>query len=274
MKLNMKNKACWKSLGIVSLYTIGYLLLQILVSTAAGAVIGILVAGEGTATLETLQQTVTQRLLQAQAYISLIANVLAIGILWGISALRKRPFAQDLGLAPLPHALVVRCVALGMALGTAISLLLGFLPEKLLSDYAAQSEALLVGPLWLRVLSIAILAPLLEEMLFRGRIYDTLRAAMPRPWAIAIGSLLFGLLHGHPVWIAYAALLGAVMCLVRDACNSLWASVAFHMAVNAMGSFLLPNAPWAYNLLVLALALGAGVWLWRDLGLGKKDRRG
>ena len=249
LKLNMKNKACWKSLGIVSLYTIGYLLLQILVSTAAGAVIGILVAGEGTATLETLQQTVTQRLLQAQAYISLIANVLAIGILWGISALRKRPFAQDLGLAPLPHALVVRCVALGMALGTAISLLLGFLPEKLLSDYAAQSEALLVGPLWLRVLSIAILAPLLEEM-------------------------LFGLLHGHPVWIAYAALLGAVMCLVRDACNSLWASVAFHMAVNAMGSFLLPNAPWAYNLLVLALALGASVWLWRDLGLGKKDRRG
>lgn len=270
----MKSKACWKSLGLVSLYTVGYLVLQILVTTAAGAVIGILVAGEGTATLETLQQTVTQRLLQAQTYISLITNVLAIGILLGVSALGKKPFAQALGLTSLSHALVVRCVALGMALGTAISLLLGFLPEQLLSDYAAQSEALLVGPLWLRVLSIAILAPLLEEMLFRGLIYDTLRTAMARPWAIAIGSLLFGLLHGHPVWIAYAALLGAVMCLVRDACNSLWASVAFHMAVNLMGSFLLPNAPWAYNLLVLALALGASVWLWRDLGLGKKDRRG
>lgn len=268
----MKNKACWKSLGIVSLYTIGYLVLQILVTTAAGAVIGILVAGEGAAALADLQQTVTQRLLESQIYISLITNLLAIGILWGISALGKKPFAQTLGLAPLPHALAVRCVALGMALGTAISLLLGFLPEKLLSDYAAQSEALLMGPLALRVLSIAILAPLLEEMLFRGLIYDTLRKAMPRPWAIAIGSLLFGLLHGQPVWIAYAALLGAVMCLVRDACNSLWASIAFHMAVNVMGSFLLPNAPWAYSLLVLALALVASGWLWRDLGLGKKDR--
>lgn len=47
----MKSKACWKSLGLVSLYTVGYLVLQILVTTAAGAVIGILVAGEGTATL-------------------------------------------------------------------------------------------------------------------------------------------------------------------------------------------------------------------------------
>ena len=154
----MKSKACWKSLGLVSLYTVGYLALQILVSTAAGAVIGILVAGEGTATLETLQQTVTQRLLQAQTYISLITNVLAIGILLGVSALGKKPFAQSLGLTSLSHTLAVRCVALGMALGTAISLLLGFLPEQLLSDYAAQSEALLVGPLWLRVLSIAILA--------------------------------------------------------------------------------------------------------------------
>ena len=166
----MKSKACWKSLGLVSLYTVGYLVLQILVTTAAGAVIGILVAGEGTATLETLQQTVTQRLLQAQTYISLITNVLAIGILLGVSALGKKPFAQALGLTSLSHTLAVRCVALGMALGTAISLLLGFLPERLLSDYAAQSEALLLGPLWVRVLSIVILAPLLEEMLFRGLI--------------------------------------------------------------------------------------------------------
>ena len=117
----MKSKACWKILVLVSLYTVGYLVLQILVTTAAGAVIGILVAGEGTATLETLQQTVTQRLLQAQTYISLITNVLAIGILLGVSALGKKPFAQALD-APIRlylgggGFLLTLCVQLGWLL--------------------------------------------------------------------------------------------------------------------------------------------------------------
>ncbi|NCB64372.1 MAG: CPBP family intramembrane metalloprotease, partial [Clostridia bacterium] len=83
-------------------------------------------------------------------------------------------------------------------------------------------------------------------------------------------ALSFGAMHGQPVWIAYAVLLGLMLCLVRDACGSLWGPICFHISFNMVGSFLLPQ--WRMQGMqafgVLSLSLAACFFLSGSLGLG------
>ena len=63
----------------------------------------------------------------------------------------------------------------------------------------------------LGMLSIAVLAPILEELLFRGAIQGQLLSVCNKPWiAIMTSSLIFGVVHMNPAQIPFAFLLGAM----------------------------------------------------------------
>jgi membrane protease YdiL (CAAX protease family) len=89
--------------------------------------------------------------------------------------------------------------------------------------------------------SLVILPPLVEEIVFRGFFYGTLRANKVRKWtAIVLTSLLFGSLHlfgaaeGGLLWIAFidTFLLSVVMCYLRERNGSIWASIGVHALKN------------------------------------------
>jgi membrane protease YdiL (CAAX protease family) len=81
------------------------------------------------------------------------------------------------------------------------------------------------------------MAPLLEEILFRGMILSTLKENM-HPWiAIAISSVMFGVAHGTPIGIIYATALGLVMGWLAVRLGSIIPSLAFHIAYNATVSY-------------------------------------
>ena len=105
------------------------------------------------------------------------------------------------------------------------------------------SELQMSVPIWLGVLSYAVLAPLGEEFLFRGVVYGQLRRVSSAPVAIAVSALAFGLFHGNLVQFVYASLLGAVMALVRELYGTLWASVAFHAVANLFVYVVLDLTP-------------------------------
>ena len=108
-----------------------------------------------------------------------------------------------------------------------------------MSDYLATAEAFspAIGYGWL-TLGIAVLAPVSEELLFRGIIQGELRRAMPEKWAIVIQAVLFALFHGQPVQIAYVLLpalaLGALYAITR----SIWIPIIVHIAFNFLGSVI------------------------------------
>ncbi len=267
----MNWKQFWKSLGLCALYVIGYLLLQVIVTMALsfGAMLLELLRGGG----DGLEAALSSMVGELSLYASIVYNLLAIGAVWGICRLQKTTMGQGLGLTPAPKSKGTESFFFGLAAGMLVVLVLNLLPlpEEALESYGEQSSFLLAGPLPLRAIAVAFLAPLAEEILFRGLIYRTLSQALSRPWAIALCALIFGLLHGHPIWIAYAALLGVLMCLVLDATGSLWCAVFFHMGVNLMGSFFMPAMPWAYSGVFLALSLVVSLLLAKRLGIGKRQ---
>jgi membrane protease YdiL (CAAX protease family) len=79
----------------------------------------------------------------------------------------------------------------------------------------------------------AVLAPLGEELLFRGILLPQL-AQMMKPWvAIVVSALLFGALHeAHGVARIGPMAIGVILGWARLRSGTLWASIAIHMIVN------------------------------------------
>lgn len=112
----------------------------------------------------------------------------------------------------------------------------------------------------LSLVSLAVLAPLGEEILFRGFLLR--RWAMKwgmRP-AIIASSVVFGLLHPDPLG---AALFGAAMCLLYLHTRTLWVPILAHALYNGV--------IWAWDL-VYAVELGFDYYLY-DLEQFRDDWR-
>ena len=58
-------------------------------------------------------------------------------------------------------------------------------------------------------LAVGLLAPLVEEIVFRGAILKSLLSAFRSHWAaIVVSSLLFAFVHGNPAQMPHAFLVG------------------------------------------------------------------
>ena len=87
----------------------------------------------------------------------------------------------------------------------------------------------------LGVLSLAVLAPLLEEVLFRGAIQGLLMRLFGRPWpAIIVAALIFGVYHMNPVQIVYATLLGIILGWIYYRTGSLLSVIVGHVLNNSL----------------------------------------
>ena len=70
--------------------------------------------------------------------------------------------------------------------------------------------------MWFLILSMGIIAPLAEEIVFRWLIYLRLRDYMRMGAAAVISGLIFGIYHGNLVQAVYASLLGIVFAYILD----------------------------------------------------------
>lgn len=88
----------------------------------------------------------------------------------------------------------------------------------------------------LGILSITLLAPLLEELLFRGAIQGEL-ARWGSPWrAIIISSLIFGVVHLNPAQIPFAFLLGIIFGWLYYRTGSLLPGIVGHVLNNSVST--------------------------------------
>ena len=189
-----------------------------------------------TAVTQLLEQTVGQAVM-----ISLISNLLTILIVCLIQTVRRRNLGAECGLRPVN---LLRCptfLLFGAALNVFVSGSISFLPlpEAVLEAFENQYAALYGNtPLWLEILSIAVITGITEELIFRGLVNSRLARALPARTVILVSSVIFGLAHGVLVAVVYSALLGMVFCIMYEKFRSVIPSVLTHVAFNAT-SYLL-----------------------------------
>jgi membrane protease YdiL (CAAX protease family) len=78
-----------------------------------------------------------------------------------------------------------------------------------------------------------IVAPVAEEILFRGYFYGVVRRFGGRLPAILISSLLFAAIHVHLPSVPGLVILALLLCLLYERTGSLWATITMHAAFNA-----------------------------------------
>ena len=104
---------------------------------------------------------------------------------------------------------------------------------------------------------IIVVAPICEEIFFRGFLYRILRGRMGLWPALVITGALFGAVHlssGGPLAVALIAPLGFLLCLVYERSGSLFPCIALHALNNAIVS-----ASEFDRVSTIALLIGAGM---------------
>ena len=113
---------------------------------------------------------------------------------------------------------------------------------------------------WLLILSVILLAPIGEELLFRGIIMNYSKRCMPAIWAIILQAALFGLYHGNIVQIIYAFVMGIILGIVSQKLGSIVYSIILHMAVN-ISIFLVPQFIYINNTATIISCIVSGIAL-------------
>jgi len=91
-----------------------------------------------------------------------------------------------------------------------------------------------VAALALALVVFAGLAPVCEEAFFRGMLYQYLRARLPLAAAVGLSAALFAALHAIPLLFPVLFFMGSMLAIIFEGSRSLYASVGFHAANNAL----------------------------------------
>lgn len=75
-------------------------------------------------------------------------------------------------------------------------------------------------------------SPLVEEIVFRGLIYNRLRKIFRIPLAILVSAIFFGAFHGNLVQGVYGGCMGALMAYLYERTGRFFVPILFHAVAN------------------------------------------
>lgn len=114
------------------------------------------------------------------------------------------------------------CITMAGVLVVAMYMVSGFFEKNAVRS--AEFSAL-------SVVSLGILHPVLEELIFRKLFYGELRK-MNRFFGVVAQAVMFAIVHNSVDGMVYALLSGALLAILVETTGSLWTSVAVHIFVN------------------------------------------
>lgn len=151
----------------------------------------------------------------------------------------RRPVWTDLGIA-------IAYFIIYFAVATVISILLtAYVPgfDVKQKQDVGFNEVTDVFGLIAAFVALVVLAPVAEELIFRGYLFGNLKRVISLPIAIGVTSVLFGLVHGQWNVGIDVAILSVFLCLLRVKTDAVWAGIFLHMTKNSLAYFALFIAP-------------------------------
>jgi uncharacterized protein len=146
----------------------------------------------------------------------------------------SRPLGRNLGIG----------VGLGVLAIMGSTLVVSLLVA--LSGSDATPEQVLTGgildtpiQLLLAVLAAVVLAPIAEELLFRGLLHRSLRRRLPLVQATTLSSILFAVVHvdvalSQPIALVGLTLVGVILAIAYERTGSLLVPIVIHAVHNAV----------------------------------------
>lgn len=187
----------------------------------------------------------------AQFAFVVLAEGLVVAGLWAFLRQYKRGFRaidfgrlrlQDVGIglaAFIPYFLIY---------SVAISVITHLVPSFNINQQQQLGFQSVHGAVALAMafISLAVLPPIVEELLLRGFVYGSLREHISKIGAALITSVLFAAAHlpegkGGALWVGFVDtfVLSLVLVYLREKTNNLWASITLHGLKNTIAFVVL-----------------------------------
>ena len=183
--------------------------------------------------------------------------------------LLRRRFCPPLWQGLYLHAPGRGSWALLVPLGLSLQLFTGILLDRMLAlpGMEAMAQELrqytqaVTGGDWvvLELLAVALVGPVCEEIFFRGAVLSALRRTTLPTWlCVALQAAVFGLIHGVPLQMGYAALIGLVLGFLTVSTGSVWPGAIVHAVFNAASywPYALPHALTGWHWVALLVVTG------------------
>jgi hypothetical protein len=122
--------------------------------------------------------------------------------------------------------------------------------NELSSNYKRVASALYSPPFLIQILAAGLVIPIVEELIFRGMVFASIRDRLSFWPSAVVSALFFGLFHGNLVQGVYAFLIGIALAWIYEVCKTLLAPYLFHVSANIVslcitnsvfGDILLPG---------------------------------
>lgn len=156
-----------------------------------------------------------------------------------------------------------------LAIGCNNILMFSGIMQKSVS-YQQTAEALYRPGFMVQIFCVGVCLPIVEEMMFRGLIYQRMRSDFGVWKAICLSAAVFGIYHGNIVQMLYAFISGIVLAYAMEFYGTLWASITIHIGMNLTSCILteIKGFAWMYakgirmvGMTVICM-LGVGWFLW------------
>lgn len=171
----------------------------------------------------------------------LVSSIVTIFTLILIYKIKKRNYKKELQIIKTSNTNILFAIILGVSCWLFNAGVLSLVEEAgiLSNQFEYMSEILAPisqGSIILSIITVGIVAPIAEEVLFRGVIYNTLNRKISVKWTIIIQAILFGVFHGNLIQGLYATLLGVIFGYVTYKTKSLWPAIIMHMTNNLIAT--------------------------------------
>jgi membrane protease YdiL (CAAX protease family) len=164
-----------------------------------------------------------------------------------IAAMTLRPRPEQFGLRRAPLRFAAGIAFMGVAAFYLFALIYQGVvqpdnPQRIVDDLGADKNTVLLVA---GALTVIVVAPVCEELFFRGFLYRVLRVRLGFWLAAAIDAVLFGLVHGVNVVLPVLIFLGFVLCWVFERTGTLFATIAIHALNNTIAYGASADHGWA-----------------------------
>ena len=195
--------------------------------------------------MELRQEQYLDLLADNMIYISIMSGVLSLAFFWFFSFI-KNAFQNRIQslwnycrLQRISGGVVIFSLLAGMGF---YFLLSGIMFFTQLPQYFPEHQELL-EPMFhqhvlVSVLGLGVMASLVEEIGFRGLIFNRMRQELPVAVALIIQAVIFGAIHMNVLQSSYAFILGILLGLIFIWTSSLWAPILLHLSFNSSSALM------------------------------------
>lgn len=201
--------------------------------------------------------------------LTIIADVIFVAVVFFIFKAQNKKFSFEIELKKTNPLNLLPVIAIGFSLNILTSLLFLIVPEKWLESYTQSSESIASATGVVAFLSITLVGPIAEEMLFRGLIFTRLSRGLGITASVIASAVIFGIAHGNIVWTIYTAVLGVILAVIYIYTRSIICPILVHSSFN-LANYVVEDIDLFVLISAFAVCAASAAAL---IAIGKYDRR-